>query len=488
MRKYLKKFDIFEIYKKSTANSWVIAALLGIMLFHIVAVCYADITVYARYGLIFLDSLFDGKAFSFYMNAEAAGIAPKGAVYDIGLYFIYGIWNIPLWIIDKVVGINPIGVGALLWYKILLVIFLIFCMIRMYDIGKLLGLSEEKSAFGSMCFAASLLTFMPIYVASQCDVIPLAFLLSAVYYIFNNDKTKMLIYVALALLTKPFSFLMLVLLVVLYQKNILKIILEILLGAFPMLFFKIVYSMVQGTVKGAESHMVSSLEQFLEVQIPGGNGSISLFVVGYIILLIMAYLSDMKTFHKYEGAQLQYFFRRKTVIYLYFLWFVFCIFARIYPYWAIYLAPFAILVMLLNKDTENAMLFELIFEGGLTLMLIMNFSWVYGGEKTYTYTILSDMVKKSIEADGGVTVAGVLRRFKVDMLMPAINAATLVCGAVVGILALKDSYQGIEEPEEVKKSGNEWKKAFNIQYALRVLVIGTWLLLSLATFAAIVMR
>lgn len=479
-----RKNRMYEIYKKSTINGWVIVGLMSIILFHIVAICYADITVYARFGLTFLDSLFDGEVFSFYRNAGASGIAPEGAVYDIGLYFIYGIWNIPLWILNKCVGINPVGVGALVWYKILLVLFMIFCMIRMYDIGKLLGLPEEKAAFGVMCFATSLLTFMPIYVASQCDVIPLAFLLNALYYIFNGDKTKMLIYVALALLTKPFSLLMLVLLVVLYEKNILKVVVQVLLGASPMLFFKIIYSIVPGAVKSSEAHIMSSLEQFLEIQIPSGNGPISLFVVGYLAVIVIAYLSNRKTFDECGDIELQYIFYRKTVMYLYFVWLIFCVFARIYPYWAVYLAPFAIWTMLISNDIENSMLFEMIFEIALTLSLIMNFSWVYGGGKAYTYTMLSDIIKNIVDMNGGVTVAGILRHFKVDMLMPAINGVTVVCGAVVGILALKDAGNGTEKLKDKKKSEDGLVKIFNIQYVLRVSVICIWLVLSLATFAA----
>lgn len=474
--------DKFTFYKKSKLNGWLVAGVACISLFHLLAVYYADIIVYARFGLTFLDSVFDGEIFSFYRNAAASGIAPEGAVYDIGLYLVYGIWNIPLWVMDKLVGIDPVGVGALLWYKVLLIVFQFVCMVKMYDIGKLLGLSEKETAFAAVCFSASLLVFMPIYVASQCDVIPLAFLLSALYHILSGNRKKMLFYIAIALLTKPFSLLMLVLLVVLYEKNIFKILWQLLLGVFPMLSLKILYSMVPGAVKSSETHIMLSLDAFLSAQIPSGNAPISLFVVGYMVLVVIAYLSQVYIVEENQSKELQYFFRRRTVIYLFFMWLNFCIVAGICPYWAIYLAPFAIWVMLFCKDVEKAMLLELGFEIGLTAILIMNFSWVYGGEKAYTYTMLSGIIKNIVETKGGVTVAGMLRHLKFDMLLPAISAVTTVCAVAIGVLAIKDNCETQEAGKEESNINKEKVKLFNIQYALRFFVIGIWLLLSLTTF------
>lgn len=482
MIKSFKKIKLYEIYKKSTIHVGLIICFLSIALFHVLAVCYADLTTFAKFGFTFLDSLFDGKAFSFYMNAAEAGIAREGAVYDIGLYLVCGIWNLPLWIMDKVIDINLVGIGAHIWYKLLLVLFMAICMIRMYDIGKLLGLSEKKSAFAVICFGTSLLAFMPVYVASQFDIIPMAFLLNALYYIFISDKNKMLIYIALALLTKPFSLLMLVTLVVLYEKNILKIVLQVLVGTLPMLLFKMLYAVVPWAVKSPAAHIMSSMEQFLGVQIPCGNGQISLFVAGYVALIAIAYLSNVFTTGKDHDSNLQYYFRRKTIIFLFFMWLIFCIFARIYPYWTMYLAPFAIWIMFFSKDIKNAMLFELVFEIGLTLILILNYSWVYGGEKTYAYTVLSGIVKNILETTGGVTVAGMFRHFKIDMFIPAISAVTVVCGVVIGILALKDSNLIQKAWDEKSKLNNDMTKLFNMQYALRVFILVIWLLLSLITF------
>ena len=80
---------------------------------------YADITVTSRFSLIFLDSLFDGSPLSFYSNALASGIAPEGAVYDIGMYIIFAVWNLPVWILQKTARLNAMSVGALLWVKLL---------------------------------------------------------------------------------------------------------------------------------------------------------------------------------------------------------------------------------------------------------------------------------------------------------------------------------------------------------------------------------
>ena len=108
MRK--KIVEIWSIIKEETRKIdrlFFISALL----FSFLTMYYVDITVTSQFGLVFIDSLFDLKPFGFYANALNTGIAPEGAVYDIGAYVIFGIWSVPVWILNRLFGVSVLSVS-----------------------------------------------------------------------------------------------------------------------------------------------------------------------------------------------------------------------------------------------------------------------------------------------------------------------------------------------------------------------------------------
>ena len=133
---------------------------------------YADLTVTAQYSLTLIDSLFDGEFASFYKNAMNSGIAPEGAVYDIGIYLVFAVWGFPVWILKKIFGISVLAAGGLLWFKVLLVLFAVGNAIVTEKIAKELKIVTDGMRF--FLFLSLLFNF-PIFVAAQYDVIQKGF-------------------------------------------------------------------------------------------------------------------------------------------------------------------------------------------------------------------------------------------------------------------------------------------------------------------------
>ena len=131
---------------------------------------YADITVTAQYSLCFIDSLFDGKPFSFYNNALMSGIAPEGAVYDVGMYIIFAIWNLPIWILGKIADINILGIFPLLWFKTLLIVFAYGTLWLLKKIVSYLKFDEYTVKYLKWVYILAPLFVFPVFVAAQYDI------------------------------------------------------------------------------------------------------------------------------------------------------------------------------------------------------------------------------------------------------------------------------------------------------------------------------
>lgn len=62
---------------------------------------YADVFATVEHSFNFLDSLFSGRVLDFYQIAIEHSAYSHPAVYDIPIYIIFGVWNLPAYIINS---------------------------------------------------------------------------------------------------------------------------------------------------------------------------------------------------------------------------------------------------------------------------------------------------------------------------------------------------------------------------------------------------
>ena len=392
-----------------------IILMVPMLLFCFLTMYYADITVTGQYGLVFLDSLFDKKLLSFYSNALASGIAPEGAVYDIGTYIIFGIWSIPIWILNKFTGVSVLSVGGLLWLKGLLILFLVGSIKVILLIASDLGFSLKRANEISQIFLLSSTVFFPVFVVAQYDVIPLFFMLLGIHSYMQNNRKYFLLFFAISMTIKPLTILILFLLILLKEKNLIKIGWSLIEGSSLMLLCKMLYSTNEAYRKSCSGFLGKNLPNLLKVSLDGGYGKISVFFMILILIYISAYMNNE------SGDSLK--MKRITVIRIFAVWAAFCVFGTMAPYWTIYMAPFAVFTVFMNEKNLNRMLFiDFVGNVALSILLIMDYSWVYGGDKTYAYLLLKHFCGKVLNGGQGTTVAGILRHLSIQGIMPVIEA------------------------------------------------------------------
>ena len=505
----IRQFRGLPSLLSSVLKPWELAVMAAALLFCTVTMFYADMTVTGPFGVLLWDSLFDGKFLSFYANCLESGIAPEGAVYDIGIYVIFAIWNLPVWILNKLTGMSLTSVFALLWYKLLPVLYTLASVVLVRDIAAQLGISKKSADAAGVVYLLSATVVMPVFSTAQYDTITVWFILMGLKCWMRDEGTEAgsarrqgacpgddhlqedsldndrpqkacpfrmlgrsyLFWFALSLITKPMGILILFLLVVLREKKPLRIIAQLLKGCSLLLVCKLVYSFSDGYRNSAMSFQGNQLESLMSISVEGSYGAISLFILGLVIVYVAAYLYDGE-----RKGQL-------AVVLGMAVWALLCLFGNMTCYWTIYLSPFLVLsVFLSGRGRDRLLLLDWIGETCLTILLILQCSWVYGGEKTYTYLLLKPLCGRILSGESQVTVAGLLRTLHLDSLTPAMMAVVAGVFLTTGIAALRSIRRDeIEEEESVVFSlaGEEYTE-LRCQILLRILMVFVWILLTLA--------
>ncbi len=163
-----------------------------------------------------------------------------------------------------------------------------------------------------------------------------------------------------------------------------------------------------------------------------------------MLLYLAAYLYD-------SGGKRPEEIGRTAVVFAYGIWAVFCAFGNMTPYWTIYLAPFLVLTIGLGgKRRMQLLLADLVGELSLVIVLIMKFSWVYGGEKTFAYLLLRPLCGRILSGERAVTVAGALRNLGIETYLPVLEAILVGWLLMTGLAAYR-SVTG--EPENTQREG-----------------------------------
>lgn len=454
-----KKLRIRKIIGASDISS-LDGILAGIaMLFLFLSMFYADLTVTAQYSLTLIDSLFDGEFASFYKNAMNSGIAPEGAVYDIGIYLVFAVWGFPVWILKKFFGISVLAAGSLLWFKVLLVLFAVGNAIVTEKIAKELKIVTDGMRF--FLFLSLLFNF-PIFVAAQYDVIPLFFILCGILKSIRRDKKGFLIYFSFAFTMKPFAMLPFLIILLFNEKRLAYIGINGILSLIPLGICKIVYMLNPVNVNSNNSFLADMFPKLVEVKIEAGNSSISIFALCVLTVCVLAYCFKPQKDTAIDGRWLIWF--------LYLVWCGFCMFVPIYPYWIIYLSPFLVLMTLCDRTKTNLLcFFDLIANVGMLATMIFKYPWVYGSENTFSYLLLKYLYRGK---NRGHSVGGFLSVLHFNVFETVVFTATFVALASIAYIAyngLKRKELNCEPIQSIHKW--QWKARIGILYGWSFLCI-----------------
>lgn len=347
---------------------------LAVWLFLFYTFTYSDIMITTLHGLNLWDCLLAGNMrefFSYNYQFEffntAYGELATAANYDFIIYVIFAIWNFPLWLVRNMTEIEVLNTWwCLMWSKTLVLVFTCLALRLVQKIGELFHVKEEDARLGGFIFLTSNLFVSSVIVMSQYDIIAVVLMLAGIYYYIKKDTVKWLVFFSLAIPMKYMAALVFIPLLLYRQKNIFKIILDVVLVLLPMVIGRILIPPYGAGNDGMISY-------FFRNQIASSIYPVPIFIALYIGICFLAYCWKTKT-GEAELAEWSIYIGLLT-----YATFLGASYAN--PYWAIYLVPFTTLVMMRNRNylRINALL-DAAMTWGLVFAQAINFYWCFNSQ------------------------------------------------------------------------------------------------------------
>ena len=335
---------IFEyINKKRLQLFWIILIIIIALLF--LCFQYSDLVIMTKQSINLIKTLYDGHPLGFYKLNY--GLIPDKflplftcATYDIPLYIIFAIWNIPVFILQSILNIKPDGsIFYLIWAKSILILFLGLSISVIKKICHEIKINKKNINLVIFTFLSSPFLLLSLFIINQYDIIEIYFILIGLLMYLKGNKKWFIIWFSIAITLKLFALFIFIPLVLLKEKKIGKIIKQIFVGVAPLIFFKIISSFMYLYNESTSVFTDEILKRVFSVGINVNMGNASLFCISLIAIALFCYLKNIKDKDEFN----------KFAIYIPLLVFtsLFC-FVNFHPYWIVLLAPFMSIIIFQN--------------------------------------------------------------------------------------------------------------------------------------------
>lgn len=358
---------------KNTAKPYkfeFVAAIVTLLFFYL-TYFYTDVAITTRSGIDFWTYLFNGQITQFYELSKDMTFYNTlhcDALYDFSVYIIFAIWDFPLWLAERFLGIDALlSTPCLLWAKGIMLPFLAGTVIYLKKIGEVLKFSKEKISWCLLIYLTSAFVMSSIFVLCQYDIIGIFFSLIALYYYIKGDLKRFTLFMAISITMKNFALFIFLPLLLLKVKKVSKIIIYTICSMSVFLASQILFTLLGTTPAG--SFVFAQMNKMLMGTIDLGMGNASLFLIVYLGILLFCYLKQ--TNNDYE-------LQRFSTYIPFTVWAVFFVFSESSPYWIILITPYFALMVCQNTALLKVNLWLDAFAGiGLILAQNLFFPWVF---------------------------------------------------------------------------------------------------------------
>lgn len=308
---------------------------------------YGDVMVTFEHSFNFLDALFSGRLRDFYQIAIDHGSYGHPAVYDVPLYFVFGMWNLPTYVIYKISGFDYLhSVPAELWLKALIVVSALLAARVLADIAHELGVGRERGKWVMFFFLSSMTVFIPVFVIVQYDIILVLVMLLGLRAYVKDDLRSFLLWFMLGNTLKLFAMFVFIPLLLLREKRLRHVFWQLAVGLLGLVACRLLFHGNVAYKASTGGFTDSMLSRLVATGIPWQNAqamsvvhTIPFFVVFMVGLAVFAYARNPLDFRD-RGA---------TGIYVCLAaYLAFISLVPLNPYWMVLVSPFAVLVIFLN--------------------------------------------------------------------------------------------------------------------------------------------
>ena len=314
-------------------TEWVL--LVPILFVAFVIFLYVDMTNTIDNSVSFLKAVFSGRFFDFYEFSVEESTTNFAANYNLIIYVICGIWDLPFYFLSRALGKTYVDWPlACLWSKTMLLFFTVMMSAAVYKIVYLIKQSRADAKMAVLLLLSNMGVFYPVFITSQLDVVSLTFMLFGLYFYLKKDMKLFFLMFLIAVPCKMFAFLMVLPLLLIRQKNLLKSGCVWIATAGLIVVEKLIYrgSVVYQYALSTQGY--DAITSLLYSFVPVGRDIVP-FVALYIVLIVYCYITKTDD-------------PKRNVFFCFFIWGSFMAFVGASTYWIILMIPFLVINILVN--------------------------------------------------------------------------------------------------------------------------------------------
>lgn len=326
---------------------------------------HPDLWETANHSYVFLESVFSGNFMNFYEFCAAHNNSYyyiNVANYNIMVYILFGLWELPVFIFNKIFGFALNEIFIIYWAKIVSVGFFVGCGVMVKNICDELGMENSKSSMAAMFFMFNPIAFFAPMAMGQYDTLCLFFTLWALVYYLRGDMKKFSFVIGISVVFKFFSLLIFIPLILLNEKKILNI---IKYAALILWLYIPTTLLFWGRTGNAAVFTQAMIDRMFEITQDTGMRAVSVFVLVYALIVFASflYVPKKETIRKY------------LAIYIPMVVFSF-LFNSIYwhPQWLILMIPFIVITTFMQKNKAPWFYMDIIMAFGFFSYCLYNYS------------------------------------------------------------------------------------------------------------------
>ncbi len=389
---------------------------------------YTDYSDTLDNSVMLAESIKEGKLTSYYTYAaENANLdTVYTANYNVFLYGIFMLWNLPTVILHLCNGFDYMNsTFALLWCKALI---LVCIFVVSYLIKKIISLYVKDTKIVGLIqklFLAGSCVIIPAMVACQYDILSLVFILLGLYGFLKGKNKLFLISFMLAIPLKTFAVFIFIPLLLLKEKRIPFIVLNLAIVMAINFLCQIPFLHDEWYNICMSTQNRDAIKLIIDSSILTNNFSLNVFVILFVTTCIYAYIV-----------------KKEDELYLYKTIYIagasissFIIFTSIRSYWIILMIPFVLMVLLFNRKYFRVnMILYIIGTACYSIYSLMN-HWIYSHERIISKLLLHKFIEipepPFLKYDG---VYGLLSKFDLIKYSPIIY--TIFAVSIIAIFLL----------------------------------------------------
>lgn len=404
---------------------------------------------------------------------------PYGIVWQL----LCGIWTIPVLILNTLGLCSVTSVGARLWYKLFLVIFMILDAQAVGRIARIVYKDDKYVYWAKMFFLSSMFVVISALQIGQLDVACLLASLLGVEAYLEKKHWKFLICFALANPAKYFALFIFIPLVLFREKRYIYIIRDQAVGVsviFVEKIWKHIGSLLQysepvqtvaaagtetvSTTENVNDFMQSSVSSFLSQEVTLFRVSASVVVLAFALFCIWTYMRHEEEQEKDNQLVISICAIGFTILFA---------LGVCSPYWLVLWAPFMVLLSLNRKEYIQILLpLEAIMAISFLYIYVLDAPWVLGSCETFDNLMIS--LIPSYFSTHHSYIKDFMAQRGIDGFKSVFAAAWAAC--CIGMIYITWPYRKTQNIIVEEKTTQGYVKFW---YWIRVLVLYAWIVLNI---------